>query len=192
MAIKLSALHTNRLVTHPAYAKILAQYNERLQTNGKVNNKKFYEEVIVPALPGYALQTWYSFLKRFVSPDGIIAAEVLNPRSIEASLLQPSPAVAGSGVVPTTSQNAIGEVRKTIASNQDATARGIQLALNIGNDRLKEIIENPQLMSAKDAIDLLFKAMKAQDGRVRAIGKVREDNREQEKFDRAFDNEAYG
>lgn len=169
------ALATNKLATSPAYPKILQQYNERLQRDGKVNNKKFFEEVIKPEIPSYSLQSWYFFLKRFKMQTGLVAAEV----------------VPSHGGTLADAAESEGAVSRTLLSNQEATAQAIQRALNIGNDRLAQIMENPQLMTAKEAIDLIFKAMKAQDSRIHAIGKVREDNREQERFDRAFSGAAY-
>ncbi len=77
-------------------------------------------------------------------------------------------------------------LQNNLLSNEMATQLGIQRALNIGASRLKEILENPQLMTAKDAIELLFKAMKAQDSRIHAASKIREDNRQQTMFEQAF------
>lgn len=167
------ASHKNKLVNHPSYAKILHQYNERLGTDGKVNDKKFYEEVILKEIPDYHLQSWYQFLKRFKTEHGIIEA-------------QPTKNIAQS------KQESEVNVATTMLSNKDATSKGIALALNIAVDRLQQIMENPQLMTPKEAIDLLFKAMKSQDSRIHAIGKVREDNREEEKLSRAFSDNAYG
>ena len=170
----------NRLIGSPVYAKILTLYNEELKkahaAGKKINNKKFYEEYVLPDLPGYAMQSWYMFLKRYKTTSGIIAAEV--PHELPeggSSIMDPDAAIT-----------------KTVLTNQEATAKALSLALNIGMDRLQAIMENPQMMTAKEAVDLVFKAMKAQDSRIHAIGKVREDNREEEKMDRAFADGAYG
>ncbi len=170
----MKALSTNILVNHPSYRKVLAEYSRLLEQDGKVNNKKFWETIIVPEIPGYALQTWYSFLKRFQTTNGILEAEV-------------------SEVGPTLIKDvATADTTKVMLSNKDATSKAIAMALNIGMDRLQSLMENPNLMTAKEAIDLVFKAMKAQDSRIHAIGKVREDNREEEKLTRAFDDASYG
>lgn len=172
--MSLRARPTNRLVTSPAYEKILHAYNDELQAKGKVNNKKFYEEVISKEIPNYSLQAWYQFLVRFKTEHGLIAAEVVQ-------------------VVPTTEIGPLPpdqQLVKTLQSNQAATAAFIQTALNIGADRAKQILEHPELMTAKEAMDFALKAMKAQDSRMHAIGKIREDNREQEKFDRTFSDAA--
>ncbi len=170
-------IRTNRLVHSVHYAAILQEYNLRLVRDGKVNDKKFFEEVVSTLLPGYSLMTWYQFLRKFKSPSGGIT---------EAK----SVAVAEN----TTAVAKVEEekLKTTILSNQDATAKLLSLALNISADRLNQLLQNPQLMSAKDAIEIGLKAMKAQDSRMHAIGKVREDSREQEKFDRAFNGAAYG
>ena len=76
-------------------------------------------------------------------------------------------------------------------SNEIAIKLGIQRALNIGAGALEEIFRNPQLMTTKDAVDLLFKAMKSQDSRIGAVAKIRKDNREQTAFQKAFDKASY-
>ena len=169
----MKAAATNRLVNAPCYAKIITLYNEMLQRDGKVNNKKFYEDYILPELPGYHLQSWYMLLKRFKTEAGIVAATIHHgsPATIDSDITAPLSA--------------------TLMNNKDATAKALSLALNIGMDRLQAIMENPQMMTAKEAVDLVFKAMKAQDSRIHAIGRVREDNREEEKMDRAFEGAAY-
>lgn len=172
--MRLKALSTNRLVKHDAYGKILMQYNDLLKKDGKVNNKKFYEDVVVKEFPSYALQSWYQFLKRFKTEAGIVAVEVVKPM----------------GATPSTSGITL-DVAATLMSNQAATASFIQTTLNIGMERARQILENPQLMTAKEAMDFALKAMKAQDSRMHAIGKVREDNREEEKLKRAFAADAY-
>ena len=168
------ALKTNKLVSHPAYAKIINQYNERLIIDFRVNSKKFYENVILPEIPTYKLQSWYKFLKRFKTTAGLISVQVIN---------------GGPNTIKNSEEN---DLLNNLASNQVATELGIRRALNIGADRLKEILANPQLMTAKDAVELLFKAMRAQDSRINAISKVRKDTREEERFQRAFDEAAYG
>lgn len=169
----MKALSTNILVNHPAYPKILDAYNTLWTTQGKVNDKKFYEEVILREIPTYKLQTWYSFLERFKTAYGISKAEITEngPASVDR--------MAETGVA------------KAILTVKEAETRGIAAALNIASDRLEEILKDPTKMTAKDAIDLLFKAMKARDSRIHAIGKVREDNREEEKLNRAFSDSAY-
>lgn len=174
----MKALASNRLVNSVVYPKILHRYNEALQAAAaegkKVNNKKFYEEVVLPELPGYHLQSWYQFLKRFKTEAGLIAATI------------------DHGAVSTTvNSDVVQETQRTLLTVDEATKKGIALALNIGYGRLQQLMEHPELMTAKEASDLLFKAMKAQDSRIHAIGKVREDNREEEKMARAFDQAAY-
>ena len=169
----MKALSSNRIATSPHYGKILAEYNDQLAKNGRVNNKKFFELVVSPLVPDYSLQAWYQFVNKFRTTAGLVAANVgVAPRS--------DPALEES------------KLENTMMTIQQATSLGIQRALNIGAARLKQIMENPELMTAKEAADLLFKGMKAQDSRIHAVGKIREDNREQEKFDRAFDAASYG
>lgn len=176
----MKALHSNILANSPIYSDVLNNYNRILQEEGHVNNKKFYEEFILPRLPNYHMQSWYKFLKRFRSDAGLEAAELVSHAPVHVTV-EKSPETIAKEI------EGEGKLKSTLVSNQDATARAVQKALNIANDRLEQIIANPELMTAKEAVDLLFKAMKAQDSRIHAVGKLREDNREQEKFDRAFD-----
>lgn len=180
---KIRTFTTNRLATSPHFAQILQKYNEEWKkTNGKVNEKKFHTEVIVPLIPEYGLQNFYQFLRRFKDAAGVVILEKIN-QTVDNPMLKMQTANIGAEVE---------ELQKSMLSVQQAETAGIALALNIAHDKLKSIYENPSLMTAKDAIDMLFKSMKARDSRIHAIGKVREDNREEEKLERAFDMAAYG
>lgn len=162
------------MTSSPAYQRILHEYNNRLKTDGRVNNKKFYEEIVSPAISNYSLQAWYQFVNRFKSEAGLIVAEVVSHNNgLEIK------------------KDADAEVTKTLMTNQAATATLIQSTLNISADAARRILENPQLLTEKEKIEIGLKAMKAQDSRIHAIGKLREDNREQEKFDRAFSDSQF-
>lgn len=172
------ALKNNRIVASPEYKKIIYLYNEELKDKGKVNDKKFWETHITKLVPGYSMQSWYKFLKRFKTDIGLIENPVTRTGEDFA--------ITGTNLAVTQ------KLAKTMLSNQLATAKFIQHALNVGAERAEEIANNPSLLSAKDALDLALKAMRAQDSRIHAVGKIREDNREQERFEQAFSGAAYG
>ena len=50
-----------------------------------VNAKQFYEEVILPEIPDYHIQSWYKFLRRFKTKNKLVVAEVIEggPSSIK-------------------------------------------------------------------------------------------------------------
>lgn len=172
----LKASPKNILVKHVAYAKILHQYNELLKKDGKVNDLKFYREVILPEIPNYKMASWYQFLKRFKSSAGIIAVDPNQTRESNTPM----------------ALDVEKETKATIMTNQEATAKLISSILNISASRAQDIIDNPSLLTAKEALELGLKGMRAQDSRIHAVGKIREDNREQERFEKAFDSSAYG
>lgn len=177
-------LSTNKLATSPHFPEIIAEYTRLFkETAGKVNEKKFYEEVILPRIPDYKLMSLYQFLRRFKDENGIVVLS-------ELSAAAPSPLAPGAESTPAGA--AVTELKKVMLSNQQATAAFVQSALNISADAAANILANPHLLSEKEKVLLGIKIMKAQDSRIHAIGKIREDNREQEKFDRAFDQAAYG
>lgn len=165
------AISTNRLVKSSHYGNILRQYNELYSADGRVNNKKFFEEIIVPLVPDYTMSAWYQFVKRFKVGAGLIAVNAAT--------------IVGEAPIDAAPQE------RALLSNQVATSTLIQRILNISADRAKQILENPSLLSAKEAVELGLKGMKAQDSRIHAVGKIREDNREQERFEKAFDGQAY-
>lgn len=167
------ALSNNRMANSPHYGKILKEYNDRFERDGKVNNLAFYKEIVAPLIPGYGLASWYQFMNRFKTTAGLAVANVM--------VSQPS-TPAGPETI---------RLENTMMSNQAATQKGIQTALTIGARAMNELLENVHLLSPKDRAELLFKAMKAQDSRIHSLGKIREDNREQARFDRAFDSAAY-
>ena len=171
------ALPSNRLVSSLAYPKILRMYNEILQREGRVNAKKFYEEIVSKEIHSYSMRAWYQFLKRFKTPAGIVATEI---KDLAREINKDENRAIEVGIPI------------TILSNQAATAKLIANILNISADAAQKIIEDPTLLTTKERIELGLKGMKAQDSRIHAVGKIREDNREQERFDRAFDAAAYG
>jgi len=173
MAISVIARPNNRLVASPHYGNILREYNERHAKDGSVNEKKFYEEVVAALIPDYKIGAWYKFIHRFKTTAGLVVANV----------------VANQQRVPAGPEEE--KLSTALLSNESATQIGIKSALNLGAKALDDLINNPHLLSPKDRADILFKAMKAQDSRIHAIGKIREDNREEEKFNRAFSDANY-
>lgn len=170
------AQSNNRLVKHKAYPKIMAEYNEILHRDGKVVEKTFYEKFVRPEIPSYSLDGWYNFIKRFKTSEGLTV-----PRQI-----------AGGHFHPPTARTEVEEQTAIVMlSNNDAVQRSIAHALNISAAALQDILQNPELVPAEKRAELFIKVMKAQDSRVKAIGTIRADNRDQERFDRAMDNAAY-
>lgn len=160
-------LSTNILVNHPAYLKLMSAYNEMLKRDGRVNDKKFYEEVVLKEIPEYKMSSWYKFLRRFKTEAGIV------PVHPSAPVLHGEEGMA---------------LAKTMLTNNEALQTSIAHALNISAAALKDIMENPELIPAEKRAELFLKVMKAQDSRVKAVGAIRADNREQERFDRSMDS----
>ena len=180
MTLKVSPL--NILANSDHYPKILYEYNKEFLEKGKVNNKKFYEEVIKPCLPTYHIQTWYGFLKRFKTSRGIVVIEKVN---ISHNLLS-------------NNEDQEKNLEKNLLSNSQATQEGIKAALNSGAMFYKQLWErynrdrNSLTVFEQGCLkDAMFKAMKSQDSRIHAVGKIREDTREQALFDRAFSDASY-
>lgn len=169
------ALKNNRMVHSPHYATILKEYNTRLERGDKISNRQFYFEVVSGLIPNYSIVSWYAFLKKFNTSSGLMAANTM--------------------ALQTTGEENLGKEAATFSrnmmTNAEATQKLIAGSLNISAEAVKKLLENPELLTAKERIEIGLKAMKAQDSRIHAVGKIREDNREQEKFERAFDDSAY-
>ena len=160
------------LKRHPAYPKILAQYNQLLSDDGKVNKKKFFLEVVQKEIPTFKLQNWYYFVKNFSDDLGFDPIEVIPGHKGEI-------------------QEAEEQVTTTLLSNQQALQDSISNAMNISAQALQEIMANPESVPPAKRAELFLKVMKAQDSRVKTAGAMRADNREQEKYDRAINNAAF-
>lgn len=172
----MKVLSRNILATHPSYPKIIDRYNFELKEKGKVNAKKFYEEVILPEIPEYSLMSWYQFLRRLKTAYGVGPVEVVA-----------SPKVASD--VVSTEQG----IATVLLTNDEATRKLVQASLNISAQAAQDIIDNPGSVNADTLkrLEIGFKAMKAQDSRIHALGKIREDKREQDRFDRAFQEASF-
>lgn len=169
-------LSTNKLMTSPHAYEILREYNRLLQRDGKVNRLKFYRDVILPKIPDYDQNSWYGFLNRAYEKTG--ASNLPLPVPDEQELLK---------------THQLGELQTALVTNEVATQKGISMALNLGARFYELLLQKfettPELLTEFEKrvlADSLHKAMKSQDSRIHAIGKVREDGREQAKFERAF------
>lgn len=141
-----------------------------------MNNKKFYEDVIRKEIPSYTMSAWYQFLKRFKTDIGLVPVKVATQSEV---LTQPAAFVEEH------------KAAMTMLSNNEALQRSIASAMNISAQALEEILTNPELVPAEKRAELFLKIMKAQDSRVKAIGTIKADNREQARFDRAMDNAVF-
>lgn len=164
-----------QIAKNPSYPSILHDYNEEFKrTSGKVNNLKFYRDVISVRAPEVSQRAWYDFIRRFKSNAGAILA-------------------TAAAVTPTNEIQGEAPLMATLLKNDEATQIGIGAALNLGAafyKRLwKKYNEDPNSLNQfeqKVLADSLHKAMKSQDSRIHALGKIREDGREQVKFERTF------
>ena len=177
-------ISTNRLVNSKHYTEIIRAYNENFADpsskfkyrNGRINEGMFWKEFISPLVPDLNKQSWYAHIRRYKSAAGLKSIIMLPPDPSFQKVEE--------------TQN----LENALLTNARATSDGIQAALNIGLEALKKLAD-PEYFSTlkdRDKIDLLFKAMRAQDSRINAIARIKQDSREEVKFQKAFDNAAYG
>jgi len=176
--INIGFIKTNKLMSSEHALRILNEYNDMLKRDGKINRLAFYRNNILPLIPDYDQNSWYAFLKRVYKQNGSSRLPIKLPSEQQ---------VEGT--------YAVNELQKTIVSNDQATQKGIAHALNLGAkfyERIwKKFEEDPDSLSQFEqrlVADSMFKAMKSQDSRIHAIGKIKEDSREEAKFERAFRN----
>jgi len=180
----------NQLTSSQHYPKILREYNELFDKHNAdgtfLNDGKFWEEHIKPLIDNYSKQSWYYFIRRFKTQAGIAA--VCDSEGREIAKYEGSP-VNPDDLDPGMIQEvALGE---KLLNNEIATNKGIQKALNIGQEAFDKLINHPEQLTLKERTDIFFQAMKAQDSRIHALGKVKEDAREDMKMQQAFGNAAY-
>ncbi len=156
----------NALVTSPFYQEIIGKFNEVILKNGKLNKSKFYREEIAAKVPGYSRDSFYKFLGKF--------------QKTAASAL-PAP-------INTPNETRLME---NLRDSAEATRLGIAAAINIGTEALEELLNDPKKASTLQRVELLFKAMNAQNNRINAIAALRQEKREQAKFQKTFNEAAY-
>ena len=175
----------NRLITSKHYASIIAKYNELYAKQGKVNRSKFYRDFVQPLIPSVSRRSWLLHVSKFHLQAGLQAAhslEILDQTKVIKEMKRDTRQ-------DTNNQENI--LLLNLQSAEVATRQGIAGALNIGMEALNEILDHPESLSPKDRADLLFKAMKAQDSRIKAVAILSQEGREQAKFQKAFDDAAY-
>lgn len=186
----MQVISRSKIVQHRRYPELLHLYNEEFaRTEGKISNNKFFDEVVVKIMPDVSKPAWYNFIKKVRTTAGMVQATY-------------SPTTNFSPIVPTTPISPVTQsehtLERALISNDAATQQGITTALNLGNAFYqalwKKYNETPELLTPfeqKCLADALHKAMKSQDSRIHAIKSVKEDNREQAKFDRAFQGASF-
>jgi hypothetical protein len=160
------------LQEHPSYAKIMGLYNDELRKAGRVSALKFFRDIVRPEIPDLPERTWSYFVQKHITDVGLPIAPVPIAATPEMQAIQ-----------------------VTLVDNETATRQGLQAALNIGMSALGQLLNDPVALaklSPEKRADLMFKAMKAQDSRVHAIGRMKDDKRAEEKFNRTFSGAAYG
>ena len=160
--------YSNGIVTSPHHDDIMAKYNAELVKMGKVNKLAFYRDHVEPVLPDVK----YEIFRRYI-----------------ANLTRDVTLGQTSQVIPVTEETK--RLVKQLKKADEATRVGIGLALNIGADALQEIIDDPSKLTPKERADFLLKAMKAQDSRINAMARVRQDKREQITFEHVLGEAAY-
>lgn len=180
----------NVLTSSEHYATILKTYNKLFdehQAKGTfLNDGKFWEEHIKPFLPEYSKQSWYYFIRKFKTQAGIAA--VCDSEGREVLKYEGSPENPDDNDPGMLEEIALGD---KLLTNEVATNDGIRKALNIGKGAFDKLMNHPEQLSIKERANIFFLAMKAQDSRIHALGKVKEDAREDMKMERAFENSLY-
>lgn len=183
----------NVLVNSPHYGAILKEYNERFANargggkkmgGRKINDTKFWKEVICPVVPEYKLMSWYQFLRRWKSAAGL---ETLAKTPLIPQLSQPIDSLEQQNILS-----------NALISNEIATQKGIKNALNLGAKFYENLWQKYQIdpgtltvFEQRVLADSLHKAMKSQDSRIHAIGVIKQDGREEARFEHAFDDAAF-
>lgn len=162
-----SRSYSNALVKSPHYDGIIQKYSERFKASGYVPVVDFYKEVVEPLVPEFKYESFRVFIRKFEQDALSGQSEIL-------------PATDGTRVL----------VKKMLNADE-ASRRGIHAMLNIGAAALEELAEHPEKLSVKERAMLLTAAMKAQDSRIQATAKVRQDQRSQVAFDHVFGEAAY-
>lgn len=157
----------NALVKSPHYDEVIGKYADRYRVNGYVPVVDFYKEVVAPLVPEMKYESFRVFIRKF-ERDALAGKTQVMPEGSKTK-----------------------KAVRVLLKGDEATRRGIELMLNIGQDALAEIAEKPEILSAKERAALLPIAMRAQDSRINAMARVRQDKRDQLAFEHVFGDAAY-
>ena len=146
-------------------------------SNGTAHANQFYEDVVFKHCPDTKRKTWLNLAiklkKSFEAKRELIAINQ------DTELLS----VDGKS-------NAANNPNAMVKSEL-ATLAGVKTALNIGYEALRQIRANPSILPIKDRAELLFRAMAAQNERIKALATMKQEEREEKKFQKSFAEAAY-
>lgn len=151
----------------PQRQEIIDKFNEEVAKNGGVNKTEFYNTHIAPILPDFKKEAWFKTIRALERNKKVD----LPPEKPKTEIVF----TPGSALV----------------APAESTREGIKVALNIGREALEQIRENPHLVPPYTRAKLLFDAMNAQNNRINAIAAIRQDRREEAKFQKTFDAATY-
>jgi hypothetical protein len=166
---------TSAIIESPHAQEIIEKYKALNMLPG-FNLSQFYRDNVGPMIPGYSYESFRQFVKKLRRELGLPDVKMVS-QSAAAILLPEEDKNRGREIV--------------LMKGDEATRRGIELALNIGAKALAKIASGESNLSEKDQTDLMFKAMKAQDSRIVSMAKVRQDKRSQIAFEHVFGDAAY-
>lgn len=176
----------NVIGSSPYYGEIMKTYNERMQSEGYVNKREFFLEVVKPKV-NCSERTWYGFIKNLELTAGVMdTVRQKKQESDTPQILLPAEEIGPNEIASTQQQ-----IVTRMADNATATRNLISRMLNIGADAAQELINNPEKLSAEKRVDIALKAMRAQDSRIFAVAAVKKDRREEKAFQTSFNDAAY-
>jgi hypothetical protein len=174
------------LMESTRFPEMVEEFNLRV-VNGPLSINKFYTTVFSKTMPDFSKSFFFKYFSRF-SNEG--KSNIILKYDNDGKVLSVEPPPSPQALVVSLAQ-------ELAPANQDqdrATSRGIEAALKLGAKALEDLLEHPEELAAipyKDRVEILFKAMRAQDARVNVAINVRKEGRANRVFQSAFDEAAY-
>ncbi len=163
-----SRSYHNALAKSPHYDDVMREYGRQMNDAGQVPLAEFFKKHVAPIVPEMRYESFRVFIRKF---------EMDSLRDGNKDFMPLTPSATG--------------VMKKLMKGDEATRKGIELMLNIGASALEEIAAHPEKLTPKERVQLLPIAMRAQDSRINAMARVRQDKRDQLAFEHVFGDAAY-
>lgn len=169
--------------------ELVARWNEKSHSTEKAfNGADFFRDFVRPSNPLVPLQIWRAYTRAFKrAEDGVLQIPSTYSVQMPKKEKPDEPPIPDT---PPLDNSFLAKDDRFIAAGK-LTEEGIVSMLRIGLRALQEVEKNPKLMPIKDRLELLVRAMRAQDSRIGAMTQVRAAEQAVQRFQKNFSNAAY-
>jgi hypothetical protein len=186
------------IIEHPRFEETIRDFNLRV-VGGSMKMNQFFDHIFHHSIPNLKRACFFKYFSDLSQKGTVVLTIEYDTNGRPARVTAPDRVenIEDKIQVETPEEKFVALAAKNISSApgpSTAAARGIGAAIEIGSRTLEDLLTNSDELSkmpVKDRVELIFKAMRAQDARVNVAINARREVRAHQAFQNAFEEAAY-